>query len=659
MIESINLGDILINKDSVVQYKENDGVDENAISYLIKESVYNGVDPIDASNGNKNAAYMQVQSLIKKLVDLGYNNFEGTVKPDGTRELMIEHFKLDGQWSERQSNLKKSLEKICAYLSNENIPENLKDVAKDLPMECAAGCIGNIQNFMQSTQINDLDSLIANRKASLVENTILDNYKSILKSLPGVAIFEVAGADHLSFGHSAYAADYHLSIASEIHNVEGIKALLAPILGLKGSSDPDATRYNYSNHGKIIIDEIESLYENSLTSEYLVGQIVDYFTMGYDLASVAEVNNMLQRMNEYGLEFNQSLFFSEDFSEVKNDIPELVKRHVVKILGKKVILEIEASQITQIHNDIEGIWGNQNEEPEQQAQVEESDDEVAAIQAAMQRAAEMRGIIERRQEAARQEQIRLQEEAAMQRAAEMRGIIERRQEAARQEQIRLQEEAAARQEELDIPEAIRLSTAIQSAPPQQQAPAPEQEQSFEGVSDLFNESNVVDVVSSNAVTAEEEPKIQESAPKEQVAIQDSGERMLDMFKQAIAVEVAKGVSAVITAVNAVSNAIVLSAADSKMQDAKPLEVMKEELVQKVENKQVKADNTIVQASILNMLVQMCKLCEYNNAHGQSADNTLEVSQTYLIQESCRDNGLAEGTNMLLAGHVQEALEMAA
>ena len=176
---------------------------------------------------------------------------------------------------------------------------------------------------------------------------------------------------------------------------------------------------------------------------------------------------------------------------------------------------------------------------------------------------------------------------------------------------------------------------------------------------MFNESNVVDVVSSNAVTAEEEPKIQESAPKEQVAIQDSGERMLDMFKQAIAVEVAKGVSAVITAVNAVSNAIVLSAADSKMQDAKPLEVMKEELVQKVENKQVKADNTIVQASILNMLVQMCKLCEYNNAHGQSADNTLEVSQTYLIQESCRDNGLAEGTNMLLAGHVQEALEMAA
>ena len=135
--------------------------------------------------------------------------------------------------------------------------------------------------------------------------------------------------------------------------------------------------------------------------------------------------------------------------------------------------------------------------------------------------------------------------------------------------------------------------------------------------------------------------------------------MFDMFKQAIAVEVAKGIPAVITAVNAVSNAIVLSAADSKMQDAKPLEVIKEELVQKVENKQVKADNTIVQASIVNMLVQMCKLYEYNNAHGQSADNKLEVSQTYLIQESCRDNDLGKGTNMLLTGHVLEALEMAA
>ena len=151
-----------------------------------------------------------------------------------------------------------------------------------------------------------------------------------------------------------------------------------------------------------------------------------------------------------------------------------------------------------------------------------------------------------------------------------------------------------------------------------------------------------------------ELKEQESESK-QAAARGSGETILNMFRQAIAEEVTNAVSSVTTIITAISNATILSAS-SKMHDVKPLEVMKEDLVQKVENTRIKTDIKFVQEAVVNLVASLCKISRLNNDNGRSDDNNVEISQIYFIHESCKDNAYDTGTNMLLVGHVQEALE---
>ena len=176
-------------------------------------------------------------------------------------------------------------------------------------------------------------------------------------------------------------------------------------------------------------------------------------------------------------------------------------------------------------------------------------------------------------------------------------------------------------------------------------------ESVEGVANLFNESQITEVVSSDTAS---ELKEQESESK-QAAARGSGETILNMFRQAIAEEVTNAVSSVTTIITAISNATILSAS-SKMHDVKPLEVMKEDLVQKVENTRIKTDIKFVQEAVVNLVASLCKISRLNNDNGRSDDNNVEISQIYFIHESCKDNAYDTGTNMLLVGHVQEALE---